>query len=562
MRTNLLEAKTITYRDIIGNGKKYIIPLYQRNYSWREEHWEELWLDIKRIVKTENKEIHYMGSIVIQPSDEDKTFIVIDGQQRLVTISILILACLQIVRGFNTEDDKEREKIIRDTFLGNKDGISLSYSSKIKLNRINNDFYQTYLIQLRDPMNRSKLNDSDRLMSDAYMYFLSSIKQESFSKSGADLYRFIDTTIGDRLFFIQISVDDDVSAYTVFETLNARGLELTSTDLLKNYLFSLIKSDVDIQAIDMRWREISETVGLRKLPQFLRYYLNSKQKLIRMERLLKEIKNSIRNDVDVFKLLDDLVKYADIFVAFDDPDNELWKKDKSIPTLMEELSMYNVEQHKSLLMTAYFKLELPEFVKTLRIIRAIVFRYTVIASLNPNELENCYNKAAIKIDKKEMTKASEIFKELLPIYPSDEKFKDSFSTKSFVTKNTKQRKLIKYIFASLENQQHNKDVFVFDVDATIEHILPENPNEIWFNDIAREDHESMVYRLGNLSLLEEKKNKECANKSFVDKKNLYETSQYAITRSICTKDTWSDEEIRNRQKQLANIAVAVWKAEY
>ena len=95
--TNLLETKTVTFREIIGNGKKYVVPLYQRDYSWKEEQWEDLWLDIDNLKgKTD---VHYMGSVVLK-SEENKTFTVIDGQQRFITLSIIILAALKNIQKF------------------------------------------------------------------------------------------------------------------------------------------------------------------------------------------------------------------------------------------------------------------------------------------------------------------------------------------------------------------------------------------------------------------------------------------------------------------------------
>ncbi|AEJ18698.1 DUF262 domain-containing protein [Gracilinema caldarium] len=549
MKTNLLDTKTLTFREIIGNGKKYEVPVYQRDYSWKEEHWEELWLDIEQM-QMNSSEVHYMGSIVLQ-NKTDKTFTIIDGQQRFTTLSILVLACAKILSELNTNEDRERVNILRDTYLGNKDGISLHYTSKLQLNVNNNDFYQTYLLQLKEPLNKSKLNDSNKLMINAYNYFLNKLRQKEFSKNGISLYTFVDQIIGDKLLFIQITVDDELAAYTVFETLNARGLELTSTDLLKNYLFSIVKGETDIQQLQKKWKEIAETVGIKKLPQFIRYYLNSKQKLIRSERLFKEIRQTIKQQEEVFTFLDDLSNYADLYIALDDSENELWKDSPEIAKLIEEIALFNAEQHKSLLMAAYFSLTKEEFVKVLRIIRAIVFRYTVISSLNPNELEKQYNNVAVKITNREIDNASDIFRYLQPIYQNDEDFRYSFTTKEFDTRNSQQRKIVRYILASIENQKYNKNLSVIDVDATIEHILPENAEESWFLDFEQEDFESAVYRLGNLTLLENKMNaKDAANALFEKKKTVYERSQYEITKEIVSYDTWNMNDIRNRQKNL------------
>ncbi len=524
--------------------------------------WEKLWLDLLQIFNNNDENVHYMGSIVLQASDTDKTFYVIDGQQRLVTISIIILACLKIIEKFSTDEDKERITLIRDIYLGNKDGVSLSYSSKLTLNSQNDDFYKSYLNQLREPINVSKLNDSDRLMYEAFQYFYAEIKNESFAVSSVDIYKFIDNIIGDKLFFIQISVDDEMSAYTVFETLNDRGTELTTSDLLKNYIFSLIQNKIDIDEIDRQWNELTSSIGMKKMPQFIRYYINSTSKLIRSERLFKEIRATISNDKEAFQLLNNLNRSADLYIALDEPENELWIGSKDIQKVIEELSLFNAEQHKSLMMSAYFNLDKAEFLKVLRIVRTIVFRYTIIASFNTNELEKQYNNAAVKISNKVITTASEVFKELRSIYVNDEDFKALFATKPFDTRNTKQKKIVKYILSSIENQLFKKEYNVMDANATVEHILPEHAGVEWENEFT-DNIDSAKYRLGNLTLLEEKKNRrDAADKLFYEKREIYSDSQYEKTKKLSYKESWTMNEIRGRQNELANIAATIWKADY
>ncbi len=567
MKTNLLETKTVSFREIIGNGKKYSVPLYQRDYSWKAEQWEDLWLDIESL--KENNEVHYMGSIVLK-GDGDKSYTIIDGQQRFITISIIILAAIQRIEDLIKENpasdeasrNTDRKKILMDTFLGNKDAVSLTYASKLTLNSHNNDFYQSKLLQLNILSTSSKTNDSNKLMHQAFQYYYEAIKKSSDLDSGENLSRFIESTLGDRILFIQIAVENEISAYTVFETLNARGLELTATDLLKNYLFSLVKSSTDIENLNRQWESIVNTVGVDKLPRFLRYYLNSKQALIRTERLFKEIKNQIVRREQVLPLLSDMEKYGDLFSAISDPDSDLWKTNKDVKSLIQEIKLFNAEQHKSLVMASYFHLETNEFTKLLRIVKALVFRYTVISGLNPNDLEKVYNKAAIKISKKEIVKASDIFKELQPVYINDEDFISYFSTK-VIAVNSRTKKLIRYILMSIEKQKHNVNYSPLDSDVTIEHILPQNPADEWEKHFDSKKQDEMINRLGNLTLLEDSLNaKDAGNKPFSKKKEFYAQSQFGITKDLSKIENWNMDTLRSRQNDLAKTAASVWKADY
>jgi len=153
--SNLLDTSTVSLSDVIGNGKTYEVPPYQRDYSWKKDQWEDLWNDIITIKDTNN--VHYMGSIVLQNMG-DKHFHVIDGQQRFSTLTLLVLATIQklkdiIESGVDVAENNERISLIQKKFLGDKDPGSLTYSSKLKLNENNNSFFQTNLLVFRNPNN-------------------------------------------------------------------------------------------------------------------------------------------------------------------------------------------------------------------------------------------------------------------------------------------------------------------------------------------------------------------------------------------------------------------------
>lgn len=238
--TNLLDTKTVTLNEVLGNGKKLQVPLFQRDYSWDEDNWEDLWNDILSSEQTGS--VHYMGSVVLQNID-GKNYYIIDGQQRFATLSILILALINKIRiladnDVDKEANRERVEILMNQYIGQKDPTSLRYSSKLSLNENNDAFYQQRLVAFKEPVNRMKLSDSEKLLWNAYLFF-SKVIDEQFKQdlSGERIAYFLNEIVGERLMFIQIVVENELNAYTVFETLNSRGLELTSTDLLKNYLF-------------------------------------------------------------------------------------------------------------------------------------------------------------------------------------------------------------------------------------------------------------------------------------------------------------------------------------
>ncbi len=571
-KTNVLDTDTVNFGDIIGNGKIYRVPLYQRDYSWEEENWDDLWQDIINL-QDNSSNYHYMGAIVLQDGSNEKEFFIIDGQQRLVTLSIIAIAVIEKIRqlkesGIETAENEERVSLLRNDYLGRKNPSSLFYSSKLFLNKNNDNFYQTNLLQFKKPINPKSLNDSDKLLWHGYNYFLSKLSELEYLKTGRNFSDFLTESVARQLLFIQISVQDEINAYTVFETLNARGVELTSTDLLKNYLFSLIKSENDLQHIQKQWEKISDTVSIKKLPEFLRVYINSKEKLIRKDGLFKAIKNKFENknnerENKVIALLDELEKFSYFYQALSQPNHDLWRIDdscaKDIRNAIKIIDLFKVKQIYPLLFAAYDKFYLTspdKFYKVLDICLVISFRYNIIGGKNPNELEKTYNEAAIKINDGSIKSPQQIFQALKRVYISDDIFINDFSYKTIKTNSGK--RLIRYILFTLEFNvsSHNYD---FDDDlATIEHILPENPSEIWESVFPYKEWESNVYRLGNYTLLEQKINREIKNKSYIEKQSFYQNSQYQITQDIQSAQ-WNRDSLQLRQENMAKMATLAWR---
>ncbi|MBD2159790.1 DUF262 domain-containing protein [Limnothrix sp. FACHB-1083] len=561
---HLLDTRTASFGDLLGNGKRYQVPLFQRDYSWTEENWEDLWQDILGLHQNP-KTSHYMGAIVLQNSREsDKEFTIIDGQQRLATLSIIAIVVINKIKtlasqGNKPEENQERQEILKRTYLSDKDSISLRYSSKIRLNGNNNGFYQDYLINLKQPRNIRSLPKSNQLIWQAFEYFSKQIDQHSeIVKSGENLAEFLTDIIARRLLFIQISVEDELNAYTVFETLNARGLELSSTDLLKNYLFSLIRSSGDLKALQRQWQMIINTVRMEKFPEFLRYYLSLEQPWVRRERLFKIVRESVKNGHQVFDLIDQLESYSSLFVALGNAQDDFWRETPANRAYIRELELFRVKQAYSILFAAHGKFSDVDFTRLLKLISVLSFRYTVVCGLNPSELEKVYNQVAIAIQSSEITTPKQVFEKLRSIYVSDEKFAQDFELLTVATRG-QQKKLARYILWKLENDAANQEIV--EESFSIEHILPESPEQDWLDDFTDAQITDMVYRLGNLTPLEPPLNRQIGNQSYTTKRDVYPTSAYRLTQEILAEE-WTPNALANRQKQLAKRAVHIWRSDF
>jgi len=560
---NLLDTKTVNLNEVLGNGKIYRVPQFQRDYSWDQDNWEDLWNDIS-IVKTSGNP-HYMGSVVLQ-NDGSKEYLIIDGQQRFTTLSILTLAFIDKIQklanaGIEADANKERVNILMRQYIGQKDPASLRYSSKLFLNENNDGFYQQRLLEFKAPIVVSKLSDSERLMWEAYLFFQKNVEKDFKADSGEDLANVLNKIIGDLLMFIQITVQDELNAYTVFETLNSRGVDLTSTDLLKNFLFSLVaKSKTDLNHVKGQWKKIIDAVGLKDFPVFLRYYLQATKQMVTKESLFKVVKQYVKVNSDVFDLLDHLEKYAYTYIALGAPDDELWTIDKELRNYINALKLFRVTQWKPLAMVAYEKLPFTEFKKLIFSIVAISYRYNLIARLQTNEMEKVYSKAAINLFRNPHPAYGSALNDVKSLYLNDDEFKNYFQLKQFKTSNSVDKKQLRYTLYKLEGQETGGSLYDFESDdGTIEHILPESYPESWREFFSEDEYERNIYLLGNLTLLEpSKNNKEAANGDFEHKKTIYATSKYALTK-LLTQNSWTPNTVKQRQAQMAKIATSIWK---
>ncbi len=562
---NLLDTRTASFGDLIGNGKIYRVPPFQRDYSWKEEYWEDLWQDILAIYETPDSS-HYMGTIVLQSSDtSDKYFTVIDGQQRLATLSIVAIAVIEkiqnlVVRENHKEANQERQEILKRTYLSDKDPRSLRYSSKIILNENNNDFYQSNLINLRNPLNIRALSKSNQLLWKSFKYFSNQLENlHDVVSDGEGLAEFLTNTVARRLLFIQISIEDELNAYTVFETLNARGMELSSTDLLKNYLFSLFQGPDDLQEAQRQWRRIISTVQMEKFPEFLRYYLSRQQTRVRRERLFKTVREAVTNGQQAFTLLDQLEGYSGLFVALGNSNDDFWRDTPSNRPYIRELELFRVKQAYPALFAAYGRFAPENFTRLLKLVCVLSFRYNIVSSLNPNELEILYNKVAIAITNDEITYPRQVFERLRPVYVSDEKFLQDFSLLTISTKGQK-RKLARYILWKLEIDASGREDISED-GFSIEHILPESLSEDWRTCFSGSQIEEIVYRIGNLTPLEPPINREIGNQAYAIKREYYPRSVYNLTNRISAEE-WTADAIASRQRRLAQRGVHIWRSNF
>lgn len=550
------DSSTENFSTIIGNNKKFIIPRFQRDYSWNTPQWDDLWMDIEQVL-LKAEEDHYMGYLVLQTSD-DKQYHIIDGQQRFTTIMILILAAIRNLKSFvlsHEEEDENKRRIdtLTKLYIGNEDPVSLDYDNILVLNRNNDSFYRDYIVKL-DTTRIRNLKASEKLMRNCLEFFTNKLRGKFHT--GKEYAAYVQMVV-EKLYFTKIEVTDELNAFRVFETLNARGVQLSSSDLLKNYLFSLVdnKAHVSrIETLENKWARLNDIIRAEKLPEFLRYYWNSTHKTIRSSEVFKTIRSAILTEEQVFALVNDMIKYSDVYMALGNKDDELWHDYPEIRKYVQLLNVFRVKQPYSALMSAWINLDEKEFLRVLKHIVVICFRYNVICDKNPNDMDTPFNLLSTYIHDNHTADLSLLDK----IYVEDDSFVRAFEDKSFPY-NSRNVKVVRYILGKIDKfKGSNREVLPDEEDASIEHILPQDFDETW--DIDEALGNKLVDRLGNMCLLEKMLNRDLQNVSYKIKIETYAKSSFKSANDLPSSyEEWTDSSVINRQKEMARIAKSIWK---
>lgn len=566
MAATNFKTENNTFRKLIGNGLTYRIPRFQRDYSWTEDEWEDLWLDLQGSLQAGGEPAHYMGYLVLQSSD-DRTFEVIDGQQRLTTVSIIVLAALKNLQrlvdaGKEAEANQQRMRQISQTYIGYLDPVTLVSRPKLTLNRNNNSYYQNYLVPLGHLPQRG-FRASEHLLRKAFEWFDKRIADRLRRESGREGQRLAQLVedISDKLFFTVITVTDELNAYKVFETLNARGVRLSATDLLKNYLFSVLDrqqpDDHELRNLEERWEAMVGRLGPESFPDFLRVHWNSRRSFARQAELFKTIRGQVVSREAVFLLLREMEEDLDAYLALSAPESSDWSPD--LRTLAGTLRTFNVRQPFPLLLAARRRFAADEFAGLLRACVVISLRFNVICGFSTAEQERVYNGVAERIARGQLADLGAALPAMASIYPSDSAFRAAFSDKAVRTTQSRNGRVVRYILCALEKHLSTQDYSFTSDSFNIEHVLPQHPESGWdaFSDA---EHEAMVYRLGNMTLLQAGSNKDLGNAPYEAKRAAYAASGFAITRRIAEEHVeWTPERVAGRQAWMAAQATSIWR---
>lgn len=555
----LMEPTNQTFRELIGNGGKLRVPRFQRDYAWTLQQWEDLWQDIETIAE---EKYHYMGYIVLQKKTHDD-FEIIDGQQRLITLSLVALAAIKNIQnlaeaGQEAAQNAERVKVLTAQFVGAKNPVSLRVDSKLYLNRNNGANFKSICSNLVVP-NRRGLTATNALLNDAFKFFLA----KSMGGTGEEIAKFVQQ-VAVGMVFTKIVVHDDLNAYKVFETLNARGVQLSTPDLLKNYVLSTITKDDDVvdedlDDIDERWSEVVEQLGEGNFTEFVRYHHNLQARSVAKKDLFAAIRRMVTSKEEAYSYLSSLSLYSPIYGGLLNSHDTWWinqeEQYREAIRFIEALTIFNIKQPFGVLMAAFQAFTAREFIILCRYLYVMSIRYNVVCRLSPGEQESAYNQIAIKVFEKKYTRASHVKngEEFRQIYPSDATFTNVFEFYKMPSRRSSKK--IRFLLAEIEAKLGFKTEYG---TTQLEHVCPYNPDEEW-TDSFGDGVNDVRDRLGNMVLLTLD---DLKRKPFSEKKTAYGASPHPLANKVASYAAWDNHSVNDFQGWLAQQAGKTWSVSF
>lgn len=566
---DFLQAGETTLNKLLNTSRQFIVPIFQRNYSWQKSQYEQLWFDILRASKFKEKQNHFIGSIVYidmgTPAGRPQQLLLIDGQQRLTTISILLCAIKDYVQKFNLETKLINLAKIKNQFLYNSDEIDED-KYKLLLNVQDKETYIKLIDNTIFTVNKPATN-----IIKCYEFFYERI--EDFIKQHGQIDEIYAGIF--KLSLVSISLDKDSdNPQMIFESMNSTGKDLSQTDLLRNYLLMDLTPEKQTRLYKTYWKPMEELFGediykndLNKFDYFIRDFLILKSDTGHICKINNVYENFKRyyldNNCEKFAVLKDLFTYAKYYACIDllqENDNELklyWQEFKKLdnhvvyPFLLKLYDDYS----RQILIKEDFK-------KILQVVISYLWR-RAICEIPTNSLSKTFATLYQAVDKEDYVNSiikAFVFKSSYKRFPSDYEVREKLQTKDIY-----HFRLRKYLLEALENYYHKEPIDLNTANYTIEHIMPQNiEHNLSWQQMLGEDwqevHSLYLHSLGNLTITGY--NAEMSNKSFGEKVNGesgFKHSHLKLNESIAQCDVWNKKAIQRRTNILTDIILKIWK---
>ena len=544
---------------------QFVIPVYQRNYDWTNTECKELLNDIIS-VETEDRGTHFIGSIVFvhegtYSTSEVKELVIIDGQQRLTTINILYVALYRFAKENGNTQDAER---LYNMFLTNQ--YVKNESSRLKLKQTDTNSFAFKAIMLGTDNDSSSFSN----VTENYNYFRSIINEDNFEMILRGL---------NRLIFVEISLERDKDdPQRIFESLNSTGLDLSQSDLIRNFILMDLPPKDQNRIFETIWNPIEENAkDLVKqsslVSDYIRDYLTLRNKKIpNKNKVYAEFKSLYANKKDE-AYQQELENIKSLSIHYKKFVNPSTVTDTNIKKELEYINRLEINVTYPFLLQVFEDTEnglltKDELIKVLKLIQSYAWRRFIVG-LPTSSLNKIFMTLYSEVDTEEYYDS--IAKALLKKkgsakFPSNEDLKTALKDKDLYNTQPKNRN---YLFEMLENYNNREYVNTNNEQITIEHIFPRNPNENWNTDLSPEEYfvfkEKYLNTIGNLTL--SGNNGALGNKSFLAKREMnvdgneqgYQYSRLWLNSFLKSIDTWNVSKYEERLNIIYERFLKIWE---
>ena len=555
-----MKATEANLLEFLSVRKQLVIPIYQRTYSWTRSQCQQLWQDILRVATDETIPAHFIGSVVyiqegIYHATSAQQMLVIDGQQRLTTVSLILLAIA------NTIDDEQAQLInsatIRDYYLFNN-LMKGEQKYKIMLTQSDKD---TFINLLED---REISGTPSQRILDNYQYFVDAI-----GKSKLDVEQIYHGV--SKLVVVDVSLDrQNDNPQLIFESLNSTGLDLTQADLIRNYILMGMPPAEQEEIYTRYWYPMEKRFGhseyAKLFDRFMRDYLTIKSDagtIPKIGEVYNEFKKYLRGK-DIEEVVADVALFSRYFVRLAFPERN---DDPVIRSIMENINTLKVDVAYPLLLEAFDDFERgglltrEAFIEILDLVESYVIRRAIVGipTNSMNKTFATFKRSIVKEDYLNSIKYAFMKLDSYRRFPRDEEFTSEFTVKDIY--NLRQRR--NYLLSKLENNGRKEHVNI--EEYTIEHIMPQNENlsSAWQQDLGsdwKDIQTRYLHTIGNLTLTGY--NSELSDRSFLEKRDMiggFADSPLRLNRGLAKLDSWNQDRIEQRARSLADTALGIWK---
>lgn len=544
-------AKVIEY---FNGEKQNLIPLFQRRYTWAKKDWQALWEDLMVQYELDDSSTHFMGAVVSLPARSVPVgvskYLIIDGQQRLSTVSILLCALRDSL-------DATSASRIQEVYLTNR---YRSPEDLLKLvpTQADRDSYRALVID-------REIGNNSGPMIDAYLYFRNAITSTVDSDYAAISSEKLLSTIEHNLQIVMINLDEVDDPYLIFESLNAKGEPLTQADLVRNYVLMRFRHSISSGGEQERiyghyWRPLEEMLG-SSMTDFLRHDAMKGGENVREGNIYTATKSVFRekepNEVEV--VVRAMRSSGEIYQRIVFPHTE---PDPLIRERLENLSELKIRVSYPLLLRFFEshvagQLTHHDLITCLGLVEALSVRRSICGvptnGLNKLFLQWCKNYPAeghLDWFRRSLAAGSGGSR-----FPTDSEFEEQFSTQPQYGRGA-----TSFILRQMEKSfGHHEPIEL--TGPTIEHVMPQTLTEQWIEMLGsgwQSVHDSLLHTVGNLTLTGY--NSELGNLSFPEKKELLRETHVELSRAILDQVKWTETEIKSRSASLAGRALGVWPA--